>query len=104
MKGGILILVLAFMVGSACCLSVGEIETLQKIYESSFGLRAVDPPWNSNASSACDPPGFYGVSCSPGPDPHILSLYVAVLQLLGKMSVFTFPSSLTLLCSFSTRN
>lgn len=51
---------------------------LSEIYESVEGLRRVSPPWRSNVSAACEHPVFYGITCSEGPNPHVIGLYVHI--------------------------
>lgn len=72
-----LVLVLLLLaVSLAKGLTEGEKEALEEFKTNWTGLQAATPPWNRNVSTACDVPVFYGLSCSNGPDPHILELYV----------------------------
>jgi hypothetical protein len=53
-----------------------ELDGVASLIEDWLQLSHTSPPWQSkNTSAVCDVP-FYGVTCSDGPDPHIIGLYV----------------------------
>ena len=74
------ILVLFILLSStlaALALSEDELRAIEGLREAFHGLDTLQSrPWSSNASAACDPPYFYGLTCSEGPDPHVIKMYV----------------------------
>lgn len=72
------LIVLLLLISSAfisSALTPGEISAIEAIYQNFPKLGIIDPPWTSNASNACGTPGFEGITCSLGPEPHVLGLY-----------------------------
>ena len=63
-------------------MSVGEETALQALLDSFPKLTTTQPPWTINVSQACETPSFYGLTCSDGPDPHILKLYESIFYVL----------------------
>ena len=78
MKLIVLIVVLFMALYGCSALSGSELEAISSLYEAWPALRNARPMWTSNASEACNEPPFAGLSCSGGPDPHVISLYVAI--------------------------
>lgn len=67
---------LLWAVSIAHALNEGEKEALEDFQTNWPDLQLSTPPWNRSVATACDPPVFYGLTCSTGPDPHITELYV----------------------------
>lgn len=73
----VLLLVLVISIAfSAQALSDGEQVTLQNILETMPNLNILGNGWNSNTSTACTEPVFYGLTCSNDTEPHVVKLYV----------------------------
>lgn len=77
MRPSLVLLILAFAVAAADALSQSELKALEALGTSFPVLATKYPPWTSNISAACDSRPFYGLTCSDGPDPHVLELYGA---------------------------
>ena len=75
MKLFLLLSLLLSTVYGSNALAAGEIVALEKLLATFPALQAQTPPWSANTTLACEPPGFYGLTCSEGPDRHILKLY-----------------------------
>lgn len=76
-RGGCLVLLLfAAFVLQAHALSAGERDALLAILQSNPRLGSGPNQWG-NPSLACEPPVYYGLTCSNDTDPHILSLCVS---------------------------
>lgn len=91
------LLVLATLVcclAATCALSASEEGALQEVFAAwpDFGRQPL--PWSLNFSSACDPPGFRGVTCSNDSDPHVIGLYVLISS---SCPSFPPPSQLSIL-------
>lgn len=56
-------------------LSLGEKECISDFLSAWPDLGSLVPPWTSNASSACDNPPFKGITCTEGPEKHVIGLY-----------------------------
>lgn len=70
-----LVLVLLIALWRTSALSSRELEAISSLAEEWPVLRSLVPSWTLNASEACNDPPFYGLTCSGGPDPHVVSLY-----------------------------
>lgn len=75
----ITLFLLLLLVSPTYGLTSGEEGAIADILESFPHLREESPPWNYNVSLACDEPPFYGLTCSNGPDPHVLKMYGLLL-------------------------
>jgi Leucine-rich repeat (LRR) protein len=69
-----LVLVLLIALWRTSSLSSRELEAISSLSEEWPVLRSLVPSWTLNASEACNDPPFYGLTCSGGPDPHVVSL------------------------------
>jgi hypothetical protein len=74
----LLLLVILFYLPLDCtCLTEGEIGALKSILSIWPSLETASPPWTEwNISLACNKPFAFGLSCSEGPDPHVIGMYV----------------------------
>lgn len=75
MKLPLLVLLLLCSALSALSLSTGEEEALLDLYRNYPLLGNQPHPWSANVTNACVSPGFTGVMCSDGEDPHVIGLY-----------------------------
>jgi hypothetical protein len=75
MKCFIVPLLLLTLVYSTAALTTDEESALEALFHSFPSLASEHPGWSSNTSLACEAPVFYGLQCSDGPDPHVLSMY-----------------------------
>lgn len=80
MKCFIWIVVLLSAIYCTSALNGSEESAILAIATNFPALASAQPAWTSNASSACDSPGFYGLTCSDGPESHILKLYVDLFE------------------------
>lgn len=78
-------LLISLLEGSTA-LSEGEKIALSDLLKEWPFLGSLSPEWTSNSSEACIGP-FKGLSCSNGPDQHILSLYDMKLVFSGKLNI-----------------
>jgi hypothetical protein len=77
-----LIWILSAVVSQNLALTEGEQLALISLTAHIPILTSTTPPWSTNAANAfkaCDKPHWYGLSCSSGPDPHVIELYVLLL-------------------------
>jgi hypothetical protein len=65
------------LVYSTAALTTDEESALEALFHSFPSLASEYPGWSTNTSLACEAPVFYGLQCSDGPDPHVLSMYAA---------------------------
>lgn len=63
---------------SAFGLTSGEESALASLLRNFPVLGGFTPPRWSNVSIACNDPVFNGLTCSDGPDPHVLAMYGGV--------------------------
>lgn len=68
-------LALLTLSSAALALSEDEKQGLSRILNEIPLLSNMSSPWSQNVSLACDTPGFYGITCSDGPDPHVIGMY-----------------------------
>lgn len=80
----------------ALALTSDEQTALIELRSSIPNLRALPAPWIADPTEACDSDYFEGVTCSDGPDPHVIGLYEAILRFgpkVGSLSSFSAPFS-----------
>lgn len=82
MRPSLLALFLLLAVLTPCSLALSESEkfALDRFYANFANLRLITPPWSSDSSQACIPPGFYGVECDTARQ-HVIGLYAGLLFL-----------------------
>ena len=85
----IILLVVLSLVCSSLALTPEEETALHAFYEAFPGLALASPPWTSNASKACEGPGFYGITCSNDSDTHVIGLYVQTLLSVAVCRLYT---------------
>lgn len=89
LRYALIVLLIVWAHGSAA-LSSEEIEALQAIATKWSSLALQHPPWNPNrASDACNPP-WYGLTCSPAPDAHVIGLYVPFSYILSLLAFYLY--------------
>lgn len=82
------LLVVAVALIGVQALSEGEKTALRLFAHDWPGLELQEPPWTSNYSAACDPPSWFGLSCSIiDGEAHVTELY-AKLDIASVTHVF----------------
>lgn len=77
MRPNLLLLLLLAVICGTHALSLSEETALEALFQNFSALASANPPWHANASSACEAPIFYGLTCSDGDDQHVLRLYAS---------------------------
>lgn len=72
------LLLFATLLGCSLALTEDEKWTLDRFFSDFTNLSQMTPPWTSDSSQACIPPGFYGLECSQDRQ-HIIGLYGELL-------------------------
>ena len=78
----IIVLLLLLNTAYFCFALTQDEETgLEALLTNFPALASMEPSWSTNVSEACRDRPFYGLTCSDGPDQHVLKMYAAVFFL-----------------------
>lgn len=97
MRSYILALVLLSAAFTAAALPQEELRAVEAIFRSFPALQLASPAWSANASLACVPPAFYGLTCLYEPEQRIVGMYVRIESTSKQVGLF-----LSLLRSYDT--
>lgn len=97
MKYSILVLLCISLALCAYSLDKWELEALRDIRSAWGAFSSTDRTWPEQVEEACNDPPFPYLGCTEGPNPHVLSLYVAFSIVALFYTTFSFTRNRTLL-------
>lgn len=80
MRGSLCVLAVLLLASWALALTGPEEKAVFALMESLPNLRLQPYPWLNDSTKICDHDLFEGLTCSDGPDKHIIGLYEALFS------------------------